>query len=820
MKHIVTLTSLIIFQTTFCQLTTLKKWSGDTANFIFTGNHIRLNDTNKIGKSSLFTPSQASINAVWEITSRLEFNPSINNGINYILTSDATDTENYNGYFLHIGKNGSDDALELWRQEGTESYLLNTGTLGRFGTELDSFKIKVARDSSYLWDVKTDLFNGNGLETEFKMSDSTFRTSQYFGFSAHYTTTRSDKYSFNNIHISGNSLLDTVKPYVINSRIMTDSSILVSFSENVIINTNILAHVDHKAHINVTTASRDELLFTFSSFPTNELFLFSLEQVLDLHGNYSEKYEKEFSLFKPQLYDVVITEVYPQPSEESNLPNAEYIEIYNNSGTELNLKNWYLKDLTSNIRLPEITLKQDSILVFAESKNELLFTGINNVFFIESLPSLNNSGDIITILDPMKNEIHGFSYQKKLIEEGKSIELSDIKRPCLTKHLLIPGGSPGTKFNGNSKTIDYSLQILTSLDSVEIISTIPLELSHDLSISINGRNTQTIHETQENTITISPKNPLELNLENLMEIENLRFCDGHEIDTSTSFVFTEVAKENELLITEVLFNPLTDISEYIEIYNNTEDKIFRLNDIILQTLKLDEIKNNTAFTTPLLLHPHQYYIICNDKTSILKNYEAEENRIIETNLPILHNDDGVLQLISKDSILLDCVKYNTDWHSKLFTTTEKKGKSLERINLNKSGKDKYNWFSSSSENNYGSPTYENSAQSKITSSTTELSLTRENVSPDGDGFEDFTFLSYSQLPNGTLINVTLFNSSGQKLNKLIQNEVLNESGNVLLDLSHDGFNPSMGIHVLRVELNYPDGKQEQKKLAITVNKKF
>ena len=46
-----------------------------------------------------------------------------------------------------------------------------------------------------------------------------------------------------------------------------------------------------------------------------------------------------------QRFDVLIDELFPDPSPSVGLPNSEFLELKNNSGRAISLKNWKMQPL-------------------------------------------------------------------------------------------------------------------------------------------------------------------------------------------------------------------------------------------------------------------------------------------------------------------------------------------------------------------------------------------------------------------------------------------------------------------------------------------
>ena len=104
-------------------------WAGDASSFIVnTQKQLQLNE-NASDIKYLSTPDSLLLNSEWQIWVKLKFDPSNNNNIRIYLTSNKQDlTDSLFGYYLKIGENGSNDGIDLYRQDGYKNTLLIDGT--------------------------------------------------------------------------------------------------------------------------------------------------------------------------------------------------------------------------------------------------------------------------------------------------------------------------------------------------------------------------------------------------------------------------------------------------------------------------------------------------------------------------------------------------------------------------------------------------------------------------------------------------------------------------------------------------------------------
>ena len=106
---------------------------------------------------------------------------------------------------------------------------------------------------------------------------------------------------------------------------------------------------------------------------------------------------------------IVISEIYPNPIGNDNREeNYEWIEIYNNSDSKVNLKGWRIDDILNKGSKPyliieDIIIKPRDFVVFQNSQTKIV---------------LNNSGDEVNILWPDGTVVDNLKYGKS--KEGYS----------------------------------------------------------------------------------------------------------------------------------------------------------------------------------------------------------------------------------------------------------------------------------------------------------------------------------------------------------------------------------------------------------------
>ena len=112
-------------------------------------------------------------------------------------------------------------------------------------------------------------------------------------------------------------------------------------------------------------------------------------------------------------YDIVIDEIFPDPTPTVGLPDAEFIELKNISSTAFNLRNWQISDGTSTATIKkDFILQPDSFVVICSTSSATLFSNFSATIGVSSFPSLNNDGDIIYLKSPEGLTVHAIAYDK------------------------------------------------------------------------------------------------------------------------------------------------------------------------------------------------------------------------------------------------------------------------------------------------------------------------------------------------------------------------------------------------------------------------
>lgn len=181
----------------------------------------------------------------------------------------------------------------------------------------------------------------------------------------------------------------------------------------------------------------------------------------------------------------------------------------------------------------------------------------------------------------------------------------------------------------------------------------------------------------------------------------------------------------------------------------------------------------------------------------------------------LNNDEDDVILRDVIGKTIDSVHYSDKWqNSEVASTT---GIALERINPNLSSNDRRNWNSSANSLG-GTPGKQNSIFTVTLPSQSKITISPNPFSPDGDGFEDFTIISYQLPMQISQVRMKIFDVKGRLVRTLMNNELSGSAGQVVWDgLDDNKQKLRMGIYVIFIEaLDAVGGVVETAKAAAVV----
>ena len=650
------------------------------------------------------------------------------------------------------------------------------------------------------------------------------------------------------------NVVDTIPPYIINVSISSGNELLVKFSEHVDTSTSlVLSNYDLQpgfgtpiyafSEINKT----DEVTLQFpSSFIEDVEYSLHVRNIKDVCDNIMQQQTINFMLYDAKEYEVIFSEIMAVPDPVVLLPNAEYIELYNRTDKNIDLTDWVLSVGSTKKTLSGCTINANSYLVLCNQNNVNLFTGVENIVGITSFPSIPNTSGTLTLSSKSDKVINTVSYSDKWYKDkfkangGYSLEIIDLNNPCEGENNWrasndVSGGTPGRQnsINGTNPDLYSPYPIAAELiapDTLivyfnEILKKESCENPENYSVENYGNPTW-VSASKPDFAKISMK--FSQNFEQgkvyyLNIKDQVQDCAGNTVDKNTSIRFGigDSITKDDIVINEILFNPLSGGSDFVELYNNSDNLCDLKSLWFINKDDSAAIDNSYQITTiSRLLLPEEYCAISKDIAFIENNYHVPfpENLFQTANLPSMADKSGNIFLIDRFTNIIDSVYYNEKQHYKLLAS--KDGVSLERINFNRSSADETNWHSASETVGFATPGYKNSQYSDEIISESKITISPEVFSPDNDGRDDILNISYNLNSPGYTATIAIYNADGQFVKFIANNEMLATEGN----FTWDGFDAvnvpcPIGIYIIYIEMFSLNGEKIVEKHAAVLSRK-
>ncbi|MGQ1908882.1 lamin tail domain-containing protein, partial [Marinifilum sp. RC60d5] len=540
-----------------------------------------------------------------------------------------------------------------------------------------------------------------------------------------------------------------------------------------------------------------------------------------------------------------INEIMADPSPGNGLPEYEFIELYNTQGYPVSLENWSLKVGEKKTTLPVDTIAGNSYLILCSTTSAESFAEYGNVLSVTSFPGLTNSGSEVEILSAEDKQIDKITYSDSWYKSaekedgGWSLERIDPlniswQEPNWLASVDINGGTPGKINSVDAENRDQNSPgieklVLISSSSITILFSEPM----DLEGLANLKNIELLPDSE---------NPIEiLNVDGVGQRFDLYFQADFIGNSRYKIIFSDAISDlagnslsvkeyefwvpldvskGDIVINEVLFNPISGGSDYVELYN-VSDKIIDLSKVYLakrdeNLILIDSVK---VSDNQLLFYPNSFILLSADTVNILENYYTSNPEVFhETKIPNYSDKEGRVVLLS-DFEIIDDFAYKEEMHFDLLASVD--GVALERINPNAETNNESNWQSAAQNIGFGTPGLENSVYDDIENEDEEVSLSTKIFSPDNDGKDDRLYIIFNLQEDAYVVNIRIYNSIGKEVRKLASNLYLASEDKVHWDgLGAKKERLAIGIYMIYIELFNADGEVKSFKKTCVLGGKF
>ncbi len=521
---------------------------------------------------------------------------------------------------------------------------------------------------------------------------------------------------------------------------------------------------------------------------------------------------------------VVINEIMYAPSA----PEPEWVELYNPGLLPVELGGWTLHDASAaRATLPAGTIAPGEYLVLARDSTRLrAIRAVASPIVSVQLPLLNNSGDAVILRDGGGRTIDSVSYAEEWGGGGgASLERRSHTYPAASDSSWgtsadRSGATPGRRNSLSPVMLDLLVESSgfdqTSLTVVAVIrngggapsrSAIVL-LHHDADEDGFVGPAEELH--RETVRPIAPGEPVTarfrwprpLTEKGEIALVEIRMPgDERPENDMASVVIRAPLLETGVVITEIMFDPLPvgtrSGAEYVELCNT--------NTIAINVAgwKLYDATGKAQATFPAhtpAIAPGERLLVASDSL-IFARFPAlrDSANVVLIGVPSfgLNADGDEVVVRNRNGLVVDSLRYQSGWHRR--DMGEMKGIALERVSIAGRSADQRNWSSSAAPLG-GTPGAINSVEIPPSSSQAVLAVEPRMVSPDGDGHEDFTRISYRLPVTNARIVAAVFDRAGRMVRRLASNEPAAAEG----ELIWDGRDQEMrslapGIYLVRLE---------------------
>ncbi|MEN3037912.1 MAG: lamin tail domain-containing protein [Candidatus Kryptonium sp.] len=438
---------------------------------------------------------------------------------------------------------------------------------------------------------------------------------------------------------------------------------------------------------------------------------------------------KSISILPPPLSfnSVVINEIMYAPIS----PEPEWIELYNKTGTSINLRNWRIGDSQTlrTINIDFVLNPNDYILLTSRDTITSIYPWLRDKtskILIISLPAFNNDEDAVRIYDQYGNLIDSVYYFSSMGgTNGFSLERISSDKPSNLASNWGTSKSPfrATPLLKNSLTQKNKDLTITSIQhSKPALKSNPVEINifvknvgisaiKDFTVKLfNDENTDKLPQSNEligekvSNLNLASGDSININFyftpDSVKPYSLIAIVSHPEDEDTLNNIFhsrLEISyPSGTLLISEIMFAPTGDEPEWIEIYNASNEVIN------LKNWKIADVADNVAMTkTDFFILPNEYLVLSRD--SLILNFYPTTLKILTLPLPTLNNSGDAVVIYDHTGFKVDSLFYHGNWG--------KTGFSIERIDFEEPTTDSSNW-SIPSDSVKATPGRENSSKRK------------------------------------------------------------------------------------------------------------
>jgi hypothetical protein len=548
-------------------------------------------------------------------------------------------------------------------------------------------------------------------------------------------------------------------------------------------------------------------------------------------------------------YQLIISEIMADPIPKVDLPESEYVEVFNRSDSTIFLNGWSLTIGKYKRPLPPAFIKPGSYAIVCDTANVSRLTNYGALLPLENMPALTNTGQTLILKDEFDRPVHSIVYEQDWYKEpgksegGWSLEIIDPENPCggslnWRASSNIHGGTPGKINSVHARNPDLASPLLLRA-ALQNDSAVLLVFNEDIhydmltspfyySTNRGLLHPQSVRAKVDAPYTIELLYPehFESSVVYTVNIlEEVKDCVENPVQGNLFVNFAVPTKpiSHDLILSEIMFDPSPGTSEFIELFNRSEKVLDMANiSVALRDNTNGEWQQIESFKIiPFLIFPDSYTVITKDAVHLPNQCLSKYPHVIfeHHGLFSLPNNGSWVALLDEDQNILDEYYYHPSQHNPMLNNTS--GVSLERCHVNTDYGISGEWRSASQICGFCTPGQSNSQSALFGDVQSALMLSSEVFSPDTDGTDDYLTITITVSSNGWIANIIVFDPWGNCIRTIASNNLLSITSEFVWDGSQDNHQQArIGLYVVYAELFDPKGEVKKFKKVVALARKF
>ena len=760
-------------------------WKGDLSDFQITddGWLSLVGDPDK-KYSRLKISLPYSNNMEWKFDVKMTFTPSDPNHIRfYLLTENLSLLGISSEYYIQIGSTKKTITLRRFRETEKAPVRIIEKELDVLKQNIVSLSVKVTLENSSLWSIYVRE-EGESTYTLLDTKEQKISSGIKYiesGLACHFSK-KVRGHFIDNIEISSNitpseeepenpdpeePVSPIVLPKLLSVQPLNLCELQFTFDRPVDISeawfmiseigkADRIGYADEQMKTVVNTKYPEEMVAGIN-------YTITYDGLTDMEGNKLVPFSEEFVLEgedggEAESGSILINEIMADPKGLEELPETEYVELYNTTENVLVLTDWQFSDGGKAKPMTTFEIPAKGYAVLYRSGRDIVADPSAVKVPLDNFPSaLANTGKLLQLFDGDNNLIDEVTYEKAT--PAKSWE-----RSSSGWHLSSDprGGTPG-------------------------------------SVNSSGKGEEKPNEPDK---PVTPDDPDEPDIPD---------------DPSLSDITVE---PGEFVFNELLPNPFAGGSEYIELYNRS-DRALPVSGLSVAVRKADGTLSTRypLSSVTATIESDGYVLLTKNLEGVTDFYTIQfPSSLFEVpKLPILANTSSTLVLFrSKDGTVIDEVSYTSKWHAS--SIKDQKGVSLERIDPDAGTQSPSNWTSASATVGYGTPGYPNSQSDISLPDDPDTPDEPTGIkTPQWDESAGHYTISYYLDQPGYNCRAFVFNIAGQRVAQIANHELLGLTGKLTWDgYALSGKQLRTGVYIFYAELYHTSGTVKRYKQVFLV----